>query len=66
MGLRGNLTKLEEKAKNQPLTDHKVGALTDGQGSADRGLPVTETGSGTGFMVSKDGLLLTNRHVAAG
>ncbi|MBO0929415.1 trypsin-like peptidase domain-containing protein [Fibrella aquatilis] len=117
VGLRGNLTKLEEKAKNQPLADNEVGALVMDKvvqiemswslfdartgeplwhlwvpidtvgtyapafirrqdGNLDAylfkaksnlpGLPVTEAGSGTGFMVSKDGLLLTNRHVAAG
>lgn len=117
VGLRGNLTQLEEKAKNQPLADNEVGALVmdkvvqvemswslydartgeplwhlwvpidtvgnhapafirrqDGNlepylfkaKNNMPGLAVSEAGSGTGFMVGKDGLMLTNRHVAAG
>ncbi len=116
VALRGNLTQLEEKAKNQPLSDAEVGALVmdkvvkielawglydvqtgdplwhmytidqtaggpipvfikraDGNlepylyraKSNMLGLPVSAQGHGTGFLVSKDGLMLTNRHVAA-
>lgn len=116
VALRGNLSQLEEKAKNQPLTDAEVGALVmdkvvkielawglydvqtgdplwhmyamdetaggavpvfirRGDGDLEPylyraksnmiGLPVSAQGHGTGFLVSKDGLMLTNRHVAA-